>query len=140
MQIPRKISSILVDNYPPLRLNDEKARLDNFAIQLQNDPSAKGYVIVYGAPRANSAEKQKRIKEAFTLPTLGDVMQNAPLHLPGAEDAAAMAAYPRLAQGRVLGCAGGRVRCDHGAVGLRQVNASAPDGRTLDANERAHNS
>jgi hypothetical protein len=62
VQIPRKISSILVDNYPPLRLNDEKARLDNFAIQLQNDPSAKGYVIVYGAPRANSAEKQKRIK------------------------------------------------------------------------------
>jgi hypothetical protein len=62
VQIPRKITSILVDNYPPLRLNDEKARLDNFAIQLQNDPSAKGYVIVYGAPRANAAEKQKRIK------------------------------------------------------------------------------
>lgn len=64
VQIPRKITSILVDNYPPLKYNDEKARLDNFAIQLQNDPSAKGYIIVYGAPRANAAEKQKRIKRA----------------------------------------------------------------------------
>lgn len=65
VQIPRKISSILVDNYPPLPRDDEKARLDNFAIQLQNDPSAKGYIIVYGGPRATAAEKQKRIKRAL---------------------------------------------------------------------------
>ncbi|HEV7377029.1 MAG TPA: hypothetical protein VGN95_20095 [Pyrinomonadaceae bacterium] len=65
VQIPRKITSILVDNYPPLPRDDEKARLDNFAIQLQNDPSAKGYVIVYGGPRVNAAEKQKRIKRAI---------------------------------------------------------------------------
>ena len=64
VQIPRKITSILVDNYPPLPRDDEKARLDNFAIQLQNDPSAKGYVIVYGGPRVTAAEKQKRIKRA----------------------------------------------------------------------------
>lgn len=64
VQIPRKISSILVDNYPPLKYDDEKARLDNFAIQLQNDPSAKGYIIVYGGPRTNAADKQKRLKRA----------------------------------------------------------------------------
>ena len=65
VQVPRKISSTLVDYYPPIRLNDEKARLDNFAIQLQNDPNAKGYVIVYGGAKANNAEKQKRIKRAY---------------------------------------------------------------------------
>lgn len=65
VQIPRKISSTLVDYYPPIRLNDEKARLDNFAIQLQNDPNAKGYVVVYGGAKAKPAEKQGRIKRAF---------------------------------------------------------------------------
>lgn len=64
VQIPRKITSTLVDYYPPLARDDEKARLDNFAIQLQNDPSSKGYVIVYGGPKGYSAEKQKRIKRA----------------------------------------------------------------------------
>lgn len=65
VQIPRKITSTLVDYYPPLPRDDEKARLDNFAIQLQNDPSAKGYVVVYGGPRATTAEKQKRIQRAM---------------------------------------------------------------------------
>ena len=32
---------------------------------MQNDPNAKGYVIVYGGPKANNAEKQKRIKRAY---------------------------------------------------------------------------
>ena len=62
-QIPRRPPKCTqVDYYPPIRYNDEKARLDNFAIQLQNDPNAKGHIIVFGA---NSAEKQKRIKRAY---------------------------------------------------------------------------
>jgi hypothetical protein len=61
-QVQRKISSTQTDFYPPLKRDDEKARLDNYAIQLQNDPSAKGYIIVYGAPGTKAAEKQKRIK------------------------------------------------------------------------------
>ncbi|HKQ99332.1 MAG TPA: hypothetical protein VJT09_01590 [Pyrinomonadaceae bacterium] len=65
VQVPRKISSTLVDFYPPIRLNDEKARLDNFAIQLQNDPNAKGYIVVFGGAKAGYAEKQKRIKRAY---------------------------------------------------------------------------
>lgn len=65
-QIPRRpIKCTQVDYYPPIRYNDEKARLDNFAIQLQNDPNAKGHIIVFGGPKANSAEKQKRIKRAY---------------------------------------------------------------------------
>jgi hypothetical protein len=65
VQVPRKISSTMVDYYPPIRLNDEKARLDNFAIQLQNDPNAKGYVVVFGGAKAKPAEKQGRIKRAY---------------------------------------------------------------------------
>jgi hypothetical protein len=65
VQVPRKISSTLVDYYPPIKRDDEKARLDNFAIQLQNDPNAKGYIVVYGGAKAKPAEKQKRIKMAY---------------------------------------------------------------------------
>ena len=64
VQIPRKITSTQIDYYPPLPRDDEKARLDNFAIQLQNDPSAKGYIIVYGGPKETPAQKQKRVKRA----------------------------------------------------------------------------
>ena len=35
------------DEFPDIARNDEKARLDNFAIELQNDPTATAYVIVY---------------------------------------------------------------------------------------------
>src|ERR1041385_5750788 len=35
------------DEFPDIARNDEKARLQNFGIALQNDPRAPGYVIVY---------------------------------------------------------------------------------------------
>ena len=31
------------DEYGNIKFNDEKARLDNYAIQLQNEPGAQGY-------------------------------------------------------------------------------------------------
>src|SRR5204862_5517989 len=37
------------DEYGNIRFADEKARLDNFAIQLQNEPSALGYIVGYGS-------------------------------------------------------------------------------------------
>jgi len=37
-----------VDTYGDIRFNDEKARLDNFAIALQNEPGSTGYIIAYG--------------------------------------------------------------------------------------------
>lgn len=43
------------DEYGNVRFNDEKARLDNFAIQLQNDPTAQGYIIAYGGRRGTRA-------------------------------------------------------------------------------------
>lgn len=39
------------DEFPAIARNDEKARLDNFAIELQNDPSSNAYVIIYPGQR-----------------------------------------------------------------------------------------
>ena len=42
-----KLYSRKFDEFPDIARNDEKARLDNFAIDLQNDPTATAYVVVY---------------------------------------------------------------------------------------------
>ena len=36
------------DEFGDIKCEDEYARLDNFAIQLQNEPNAKGVIIFYG--------------------------------------------------------------------------------------------
>jgi hypothetical protein len=36
------------DEYGDIRFDDEKARLDNYAIQLQNQPGSQAYIIGYG--------------------------------------------------------------------------------------------
>lgn len=36
------------DEFPSVTFDDDKARLDNLAIELQNNPNAQGYIIVYG--------------------------------------------------------------------------------------------
>ena len=48
-----------VDAYQKLSFEDEKARLDNFAIQLQNEPDSIGYVIVYAGRRAHINEARE---------------------------------------------------------------------------------
>ena len=53
------ISTALHFHYNIAR-NDEKARLDNYVIQLQNQPGAMGYIIVYPARRASANEAQAR--------------------------------------------------------------------------------
>ncbi len=40
-----------VDEFGDVCCEDEKARLDNFAIELQNNPEAQGYIIFYGGRR-----------------------------------------------------------------------------------------
>ena len=47
------------DEYNKLSFEDEKARLDNFAIQLQNEPDSVGYVIVYAGRRARINEAKE---------------------------------------------------------------------------------
>lgn len=49
------------DEFPDITRNDEKARLDNFAIELQNDPSATGYAIIY----PGRSSKRTEVREHF---------------------------------------------------------------------------
>jgi len=44
----------LLDTFGNICCDDELARLDNFAIQLQNDPEVQGYIIFYGGRRYGS--------------------------------------------------------------------------------------
>ena len=57
-QPPRKF-----DEYGNIRFNDEKARLDNFAIQLQNEPTSQGYIIGYGSCDAEGQTRANRAKD-----------------------------------------------------------------------------
>jgi hypothetical protein len=46
------------DEFPDISRNDEKARLDNFGIELQHDPTATAYVVVYPGRSSKRAEVQ----------------------------------------------------------------------------------
>ena len=48
------------DEYYDIARNDEKARLDNYAIQLQQEPGSQGYVIVYPSRKAGATQAQAR--------------------------------------------------------------------------------
>jgi hypothetical protein len=52
------------DEYSDISYNDEKARLDNYAIELQNDPAATAYVIVYPGARGRAGDVQRRTTRA----------------------------------------------------------------------------
>jgi hypothetical protein len=60
---PRPNPARKFDEYGNIRFNDEKARLDNFAIQLQNEPTAQGYIIGYGACDAEGLTRANRAKD-----------------------------------------------------------------------------
>ncbi|MEK6280950.1 MAG: hypothetical protein AABN95_11410 [Acidobacteriota bacterium] len=51
------------DEYGDIRFNDEKARLDSFAIQLQSDPSAQGYILAYGNCAGAAQARADRAKD-----------------------------------------------------------------------------
>jgi hypothetical protein len=50
------------DEYGNIKFNDEKARLDNFAIQLQNQPTAQGYILAYGSCAGEAQSRADRAK------------------------------------------------------------------------------
>jgi len=50
------------DEFPVVTSNDEKARLDNFAIELMTDPSTTAYVIIYPSRRDQTSEVKRRTK------------------------------------------------------------------------------
>jgi hypothetical protein len=51
------------DEYGNIRFNDEKARLDNYAIQLQNNPTDRGTIIGYGACEGEGLTRANRAKD-----------------------------------------------------------------------------
>ena len=53
------------DRYGKIRFSDEKARLDNFAIQLQNEEQMQGYIIVYAGRKATFGEAQLHANRAI---------------------------------------------------------------------------
>ena len=69
--IPPPAQPVKFDEYGDIRFNDEKARLDNYAIQLQNQPGAQAYIIGYGTcsgdglcTHTSCIVAQKRIERA----------------------------------------------------------------------------
>ncbi|HEX6190192.1 MAG TPA: hypothetical protein VFZ40_19215 [Pyrinomonadaceae bacterium] len=55
---PRKF-----DEYGNIRFNDEKARLDNYAIQLQNAPTDRATIIGYGTCEGEGLNRANRAKD-----------------------------------------------------------------------------
>lgn len=60
VSIPIEMKPRKFDEYYDIARNDEKARLDNYAIQLQNEPGSQGYIIVYPSRKAKENEAQAR--------------------------------------------------------------------------------
>jgi hypothetical protein len=55
--------AVKFDEYGNIRFNDEKARLDNYAIQLQNQPGSTGTIIVYGSCAGEAQQRGDRAKD-----------------------------------------------------------------------------
>jgi hypothetical protein len=47
------------DEFPEISRNDEKARLDNYAVEIQNDPTSTAYVVIYPNRAGKSAIAQR---------------------------------------------------------------------------------
>ena len=58
MPVPVQISRKF-DEFPNIARNDEKARLDNYAVELQNDPTSSAYVLVYPGRSGRPGDVQK---------------------------------------------------------------------------------
>jgi hypothetical protein len=64
VSFPAEQKARKVDEYGNIKFNDEKARLDNYAIELQNDPTAQGYLVCYGGRTGRTGEAQRRCDRA----------------------------------------------------------------------------
>ena len=57
--IENLLNSVKVDSYEILQEKKETSRLDPFAVQLQNQPGAQGYLLVYVGRRGRDGEAKK---------------------------------------------------------------------------------
>jgi len=60
---PPKPVAVKFDEYGNIRFNDEKARLDNYAIQLQNQPGSTATIIAYGSCAGEAQTRADRAKD-----------------------------------------------------------------------------
>lgn len=61
VQLPvPQLSNRKFDEFADIQRNDEKARLDNYAIELQNDPTAMAYVIIHPAASTRPSDVKRR--------------------------------------------------------------------------------
>ncbi|MFN2530435.1 MAG: Ig-like domain-containing protein [Pyrinomonadaceae bacterium] len=60
---PPPREALRFDEYGNIRFNDEKARLDNYAIQLQNDPGSTATIIAYGSCAGEGQTRADRAKD-----------------------------------------------------------------------------
>ncbi len=70
---PPPITPRRFDEFPSIAFDDDKARLDNLAIELQNNPGSTGYIIVYGGrtSRADRADTLGRRASEYLTATRG---------------------------------------------------------------------
>ncbi|MCA1850024.1 MAG: hypothetical protein LC672_02945, partial [Acidobacteria bacterium] len=62
--IPPVVKPKCFDCFPVTAFDDTKARLDNMAIELQNTPSAQGYIIAYAGRSSRAGQADRLIKRA----------------------------------------------------------------------------
>lgn len=48
-----------VDEFPSIAYDDDKARFDNFAIEMQSNPDAQGYIITYSGRTSRAGQAQR---------------------------------------------------------------------------------
>lgn len=87
-----------IDEFGDICCDDEKARLDNFSIELQNHPDSTGYIIYYGGRRHSHPYCHSRSQR---LPRRGEAAARAARLKPYVVETR------RLAPGRVVVIDGG---------------------------------
>jgi hypothetical protein len=60
---PQIVDYLKFDEYGNIRFSDEKARLDNFGIQLQNEPASVGYIVTSGSCEEEGMTRGNRARD-----------------------------------------------------------------------------
>ena len=53
------------DEFPSVAFDDDKARLDNLAIELQNSPTSTGYIVTYAGQRSRAGQADRMGRRAI---------------------------------------------------------------------------
>ena len=82
--VPSPTTSRKFDEYGNIGWRDERARLDNLAVEARNDPTAVACLICYGGRRAHEGEARRRCTRAARyLKTTGGIEASRVVTLDG---------------------------------------------------------